>query len=211
MKTAKKLVVLMVVLAMVFALNVPAFALEDSELVNVTFLIPKSYSYENSQGITVNVNIPAPTGYTTYAANTDYWVYSVTGLDLAEIDFMDEEQDCASVFDVFYAVADGIRHETSQQFVYAYDSAPVYGNPGWYISKLSGQAETELSSSSNYWAGVAWIMFDVPNGVSYDVTHPVMPTGSYSYNYALSVYASNVAAQANHTYYMVYKLDTYSW
>lgn len=49
MKTAKKLVVLMVVLAMVLALSVPAFATgTETGYATVRFIVPKSYSLTNA-------------------------------------------------------------------------------------------------------------------------------------------------------------------
>ena len=218
MKTAKKLVVLMVVLAMVFALNVPAFAASSQNgTIDVVFLIKSSYT-SSVDGTTYNVTIP--TGYSASTAFPGYHEYRLTNKQVSAIPFCPVyTHSTLNVFDVFYYTAVTFKGESvadkANTQVAPYADFVYGGNAsnGYYIDKLSGVSTNTVSdpSATNYWAGLSWAMYEVPEGITYDVTNPVYNPATYSNDYMLSSYASNTAVTAGSTYYMVYQFDEYTW
>ena len=207
MKTAKKLVVLMVVLAMVFALSTTAFAASVANgTVDVTLLVPKSYVHPQT-GITVN--IPKPdVNYISSTAHPGYWEYTETEIPLSTVSHFNNHTGSTTVFDVLFEVITDTNYKgesfaeegyetTSTQFVYGYDSNPWSGNPGWYITRLSGLETDEIASyysetiGNSYWAGLSWAM--------------------YCNSTLLNGYASNVTAAAGNTYSMIYEYSYQIW
>lgn len=215
MKTAKKLVVLMVVLAMVFALSTTAFA-DTSGTVTVTFLVPKSYTLPGQTTPTV---FPQPDDYTANGSFSDYYEYTISGLDLSDVSSFTNGNDL-NVFDVIYEVAVNQKEESeaelndatnSTEFVYHYDANPAYGNPGWVIDRLSGLETDEVQATNNSWAGFYWSVYGVPSGITYNVTNPTYVPETHSFLYQLGGYTSNVEAESGYTYYMVYVYEAMSW
>lgn len=221
MKTAKKLVVLVVVLAMFFALGITANA-DTSGYVNVTFLVPMSYTLPGSS---TPVYISQPSGYSISTTFSGYYEYTVSNFNLASLTNPFTGGNDLNVFDVFFSVVtakgESIAPRASAmpttQFVYFYDTDPNHGPDGYVIDRLSGLGTDEAGSNysqvpgASWWAGLYWSSYGVPSGVTYDVTHPVPIPGGYSNYYQLTSYTSNTEAEAGYTYYMVYEYSEVFW
>lgn len=205
MKTAKKLVVLMVVLAMVFALSTTAFAATGT--VTVVFEMPDSYVDVN--GVTQSI---APLEFTTtqnYSHDTTNhkYIYTLSNVNLSSVGVASGQYapDTPTLFDVIYYAAVTIRQENNTGFVYGYDSSPWTGNPGYYITMLSGLSTIEIDSDydpntgSGYWKGYSWALYCV-NG-----------TGAPTSSDMVNVYASNIAAANGQTIYMVFQYSNQVW
>lgn len=207
MKTAKKLVVLMVVLAMVFALNVPAFATGETGYANVKFVVPKNYSIVNTDPPVINIsgqnNKPRA-----YSETTTYYYAEATGVQIV--------LGTTTMYDLVFSLANtrGEPDTNPPEFVSGYDSDPWDGDPGWYITKLSGLGTDPKAYNytgtvgQSYWAGLGWMAYEVPNtvvnGTGFDPT-------SISSAYMCDGYTSNVNAQDGFTYFMVYEGSLQIW
>ena len=204
MKTAKKIVVLMVVLAMVFAMSTTAFAATGTA--NVKFIVPKSYSLTNTNpyvSISGTNNKPRA-----YSETTSYYYAEATGVQIV--------LGTTTMYNLVFGLADsrGEPNTNPPEFVSGFDSNPWDGDPGWYITKLSGLGtDPKAYNYSNvvgqsYWAGLGWMAYEVPNTV---VNATGFDPTNISSAYLCDGYTSNIYAQDGFTYFMVYEASLQVW
>jgi hypothetical protein len=198
----------MVVLAMVFALNVPAYATGQTGSANVKFVVPKSYSFSNSNpSINISGSIAQPRNYSTNAT-INYYYYTSNNMTIT--------LGTTTMYDLVLAVATarGELTTTPPEFVSGYDSDPWAGDPGWYITTLSGLGtDAKAYNYSNivgqsYWAGLSWMAYEVPDTVANSTNFNPLNISS---TYLCSGYTSNTYAQDSYTYFMVYEPSLQIW
>ena len=234
MKTAKKLVVLMVVLAMVFALSTTAFAAGTGTVAVKIYVPEKVYdpALNDYAGGYYNFNLPSyytDSGLDVWDELSEAYVnlYSCTGnVSLTQIDAWPvslptgfnglyncglNDEYIPTAFDVIYNLAVTQKGETPSLYGQTPATPFVYGfdtysTPnGVFASSISGiDGYVIYTDYVSYWAGYGWMTYVVPNNTTFNPENP-------DATYLTSLYSSNIPVYDGYTVYMILDYSEQSW
>ena len=231
MKNFKKLLSIVMVLVMVFAMTATAFA-DTTGTCNVKFYVPAKYA-----DLTETYHNLQHSGYSVYGQKEDVMtgeevdVYEYSGtVNLATMShpavslpdgFAGWYNTSGNVFDAIYNLAVtqkgeavalyGSTEAAEAPFVYGFDT-PSYTETGIradgiFINKLSGNSTTALDTDyETYWVGYSWSFYAVPAS-AVATFNPLNPDDTYKSD----LYTNNINATNGYTYYMIYEYNEQYW